>query len=220
MPDVDESITGCAQAHRSLRETLGQLDDEVARRPSRLPDWTVGHVLTHIARNADSHVRILEGALAGEHLEQYEGGFSQRAADIEAGAGRSAGELVDDVITSFVRLEGTFERMTPEAWDGWGLSRGQPWPCRDVPFFRWREVEVHHVDLGLGYDVVDWPEAYVAAELAVAVSALPLRIADPATRATMLGWLLGRHDQPGSIELQPWQARVENYLVPPGGSAA
>jgi maleylpyruvate isomerase len=220
MPDLDDSIAGCAQAHRRLRETLGQLDDELARRPSRLPDWSVGHVLTHVARNADSHVRILDGALTGEHLEQYEGGPQQRAADIEAGAGRSAGELVDDVITTFVRLEDAFERMTPEAWGGWGLSRGQRWPCRDLPFFRWREVEVHHVDLGLGYDVVDWPDDYVAAELPVALSALPLRITDPFARATVLGWLLGRNQQPAAVDLQPWQARVENYLVPPGGSAA
>jgi maleylpyruvate isomerase len=219
MPDLDTAIAGCAQAHRRLRETLGGLDDDVARGPSRLPDWTVGHILTHIARNADSHVRILQGALAGEHLEQYEGGHEQRSGDIEAGAGRGAGELVDDVITTFVRLEDTFERMTPEAWDGWGLSRGQPWPCRDVPFFRWREVEVHHVDLGMGYDVVDWPDGYVAAELPIALSALPLRITDPSARGLLLGWLLGRNEQPQSIELQPWSARRENYLVPPGWSA-
>jgi maleylpyruvate isomerase len=220
MADVDESIAGCAQAHRRLRVTLGQLDDDIARSPSRLPDWTIGHLLTHIARNADSHVRILEGALAGEEVEQYEGGAEQRQADIEAGAGRSAGELVDDVITTFVRLEDTFERMTPEAWDGSGLSGGQRWPCRDLPLFRWREVEVHHVDLGLGYEVVDWPEEYVAAELPIALSALPLRITDPATRAVVLGWLLGRNDQPGTIELQPWRYRRESYLVPPEGSTA
>ncbi len=52
--------------------------------------WTVGHVLTHLARNAESHVRMLEGATMGEALEQYAGGYDQRAADIEAGADRSA----------------------------------------------------------------------------------------------------------------------------------
>jgi hypothetical protein len=81
-------------------------------------------------------------------------------------------------------------------------------------------VEVHHVDLGLGYEVVDWPQEYVAAELPIALSDLPLRVPNPATRAEVLGWLLGRNDQPRTIELLPWRYRRENYLVPPEGSAA
>lgn len=210
---LETSLVGCAQAHRRLRETLGRLDDEGVRQPSRLPDWTVGHVLTHLARNADSHVRILDGALSGEHLEQYAGGAEQRAADIEAGAPRSAEALIDDAVSSFARLEDAWDRMTTEAWDGWGTARGVKWPCRDLPFFRWREVEVHHVDLGLGYKIGDWPSAYVSAELPMAVAALPHRLSDDATRAEVLGWLLGRRDQPVGIELKPWQSRAENYLV-------
>ena len=36
----------------------------------------------------------------------------------------------------------------------------------DLPFLRWREVEVHRVDLGLGYEPADWPAEYVRARAA------------------------------------------------------
>ncbi|MET0910545.1 MAG: maleylpyruvate isomerase N-terminal domain-containing protein, partial [Ilumatobacteraceae bacterium] len=45
-----------------------------AELPSLLPGWTRGHVLTHIARNADSFVRLLEAAGRGEVVTQYAGG--------------------------------------------------------------------------------------------------------------------------------------------------
>jgi maleylpyruvate isomerase len=213
--ELSQAISGCKFAHRRLQDTLGDIDDQTARSPSRLPGWTVGHVLTHLARNADSHVRILEGVRAGEHLEQYEGGRGARAEAIEAGAGRDAPALVGDVVTAFLRLEDEWDRAGPEVWrDGYGLSSGVVWPCRDLPFFRWREVEVHHVDLGLTYDVTDWPEAYVGAELEVAVESLMVRLADQGSRARLLAWLLGRSGEPGPIDLLPWQSRPENYLRP------
>lgn len=215
--DLDRAISGCKLAHRRLQGTLGDVDDDTVRRPSRLAGWTVGHVLTHLARNADSHVRILEGARAGEHWEQYAGGREERAEAIEAGAGRPASALVDDVVSVFLRLEDEWDRAGPEIWqDGYGRSSGVVWPCRDLPFFRWREVEVHHADLGLTYDVTDWPDAYVGAELQVAVESLPARLVNQGSRVRLLAWLLGRSEQPGDIELLPWQSRPENYLRPGG----
>ncbi|MGH9281121.1 MAG: maleylpyruvate isomerase N-terminal domain-containing protein [Acidimicrobiales bacterium] len=117
------------------------------------------------ARNADSHTRMLAAALRGESVEQYAGGYEQRAGDIEAGAGRTAAALRDDVRASGSALESAWYGMTPSAWAGHGLSHGRRWPCRHLPFHRWREVEIHHVDLGLGYRPDDWPESYVRREL-------------------------------------------------------
>src|SRR5919206_1227017 len=84
-------------SHGRVVSTLSGLTDTAARRPSLLPGWTVGHVATHLARNADSHVRLLEAARRGEVADQYPGGAAQREAEIEAGAGRPAAELVADV---------------------------------------------------------------------------------------------------------------------------
>lgn len=211
--DLEATLDGCRIAHRSLRVTLGKLDDEVARAPSRLPGWSVGHLLTHLARNADSHVRMLEGALAGEHLEQYPGGSEERNNDIEVGAARPASALVDDVVATFAKLEDTWDRMTPEAWDGYGISAGQMRPCATLPFLRWREVEVHHVDLGMDYEIENWSHGYLAIELPLALARLPHRIQEQSSRAHLLAWLLGRADEPGHIDLPAWHSIPEDYTV-------
>jgi maleylpyruvate isomerase len=54
-------IDGIRDADAKLLDTIRGLDDDDVRRPSLLPNWTVGHVLTHIARNGDSVVRRLNG---------------------------------------------------------------------------------------------------------------------------------------------------------------
>jgi maleylpyruvate isomerase len=188
-----EELEGCRAAHAALLLTIDGLTDDVARRPSRLPDWTVGHVLTHIARNADSVVRRLEGAARGEVVDQYVGGFEGRAADIERGAARPAVELVDDVRATAAAVEAVCASLPDEAWDR--VSRavgGQEQTSRAVVFSRWREVEVHHADLGLGYGPDDWPDALVERWL-------PSLLAGAAQRADnqrLLAWLLGRGDAP------------------------
>ncbi len=192
-------IAGGRGAHQRLFSTLDGLDDETARRPSRLSGWNVGHVLTHLARNADSHVRMLEGASRGEALEQYAGGYEQRAADIEAGAGRRADVLRADVRSAAVRLEEAWTAAPTEAWDGHGLARGRRWECRDLPFHRLREVELHHVDLGLGYEITDWPDGYVARELPEALAKLADRVPDANARRRLLAWIVGRADEPGAL---------------------
>ena len=108
---------------------------------------------------------MLLAAERGESVEQYPGGADQRAADIEAGAGRPRDALVTDVGQSAIDLEAVWETTSAAGWAGHGLRRGRQWPCVELPFHRWREVEVHHVDLGLGYEATDWPEEYVAREL-------------------------------------------------------
>ena len=79
---------------------------------------------------------------------------------------------------------------------------------------RWREVEVHHVDLGLGYEATDWPDDYVAGELPLALAGLPSRLGDGAIRARTLAWLLGRAPQPDLSQLGPWHFRVNTARVP------
>jgi maleylpyruvate isomerase len=145
-------LDACRDASARLLATLAGLDDATARRPSRLPDWTVGHVVTHLARNADSHVRMLEGAVAGMVADQYERGLAGRAADIAAGAGRPAPELIADLGQAIDDLDAMWGRVPPEVWaTGHGrMGNGELCPCAEMPFRRWREVEIHRVDLGLG----------------------------------------------------------------------
>jgi maleylpyruvate isomerase len=65
-------------------------------------------------------------------------------------------------------------------------------------------VEFHLVDLGLGYEPTDWPEDFVSLALTDALADLPPRIADGAQRASLLAWLAGRRDTPGTVEFAPF----------------
>src|ERR1700735_2707093 len=110
-------VEGCAEAQAALLDDIDDLSDDVARRPSRLPGWTVGHVLTHIARNADSLVWRLEGAARGELRDQYVGALEQRTSDIETGAARPAPELVRDVRQSADAVARVMAGLSAAAWD-------------------------------------------------------------------------------------------------------
>ena len=196
VPEVE--LAGCREAHRRLDGAIAELTDAQARQPCRLPGWTVGHLLTHIARNADSVVRRLEGAERGEVLDQYEGGFEGRAAEIDAGAARSAAELIADVVSSSARCDAACARLAPEVWERTtrGVG-GDEAPAAFLAFTRWREVEVHHVDLGLGYEPASWPPGLVERWLPTLLGGLPDRT-DP---AGLLAWTIGRGPAP---ELPSW----------------
>lgn len=213
-PHVQTGLDGARAATASLLSALDELTDAEVTRPSLLPAWTVGHVLTHLARNADGHVRMLEAAGRGEVGEQYPGGTDARAADIDTGAGRSAAALAADVASTARRLDAAWVALPDAGWDGMGASPNGPMPVVDLPFRRWREVEVHRADLGLAFGAEDWSDAYVEAELARTLPASAGRTPDgrPVTvRAgddprRVLAWLLGRATPPdGAPHLTPWQ---------------
>jgi maleylpyruvate isomerase len=189
-------VEGCRAAQAVLLEDLAGLDDEAARRPSLLPGWTVGHVLTHIARNGDSLVWRLEGAAVGELRDQYPGGLEQRAGDIEDGASRPAAELLRDVEKTSRDVERVMADLSPGGWDAPSrTSRGVVETSRDAALSRWREVVVHHGDLGLG--PVPLPPALVEVWLP---RELP-RLAERSDPAELLSWIIGRGEPP---LLTPW----------------
>ena len=133
--------------------------DPDVRVPSLLPGWTRAHVLTHIARNADGMSRALAGALRGEIVARYPHGQQGRNADIEAGATRGSVELVADVRESADRLDRIFTAVADV--DGWQRLAGER-SAEAHAVARWREVEVHRVDLGGAYAAADWPPEFVA----------------------------------------------------------
>jgi maleylpyruvate isomerase len=207
MSDLDRDRTGAAKAHDTLIAALQELTDDQARQPSLLPGWSVGHVVTHIARNAEGHLRMFEAAIRGEVGEMYPGGREQRTGDIEAGAGRPAAELASDVAATAGQIEAAWEAMPAEAWTGRGLTIAGESLMAELPFIRWREVTVHHADLGLGYSWSDWDTEYVRLELArltmLWASRKPMGMTDLPPQAMAVtphqrvAWLLGRTEIEG-----------------------
>jgi maleylpyruvate isomerase len=204
--DLDRDVAGCATAHQRLLADISDLSEQQVGRPSMLPGWTIGHVLTHLARNAESHVRMLEAAARGEVVTQYDN-QAARDTDIEAGAARPARELVRDVRSTIYALEGCWASTTAEGWAGTGLARSGVVAMTDLPFLRWREVEVHHADLGMGFSAAAWSPEYIRLELArlemTYLSRRPMGLTTmpPAALALppheRLAWLLGRREIDG-----------------------
>src|ERR1700740_1961381 len=88
---------------RLTTEAAGLTDGQVRER-SRLPGWSRGHLLTHIARNADGLRNLLIWARTGVETPQYRD-LDERTERIERGAGRSAAELLADLEASAAELD-------------------------------------------------------------------------------------------------------------------
>lgn len=155
--------------------------DADIRAPSLLPDWSRGHVLTHLARNADGLSATLAGALRGERVPRYPHGPQGRNADIETGAGRSATELLADVRSSADALDRLWDEVVRA--DGWQLQCDDR-TTGDYLWARWREVEIHRVDLAGRYTADQWPAEFVGYLLPVLAGSLADR-AQGALRITV-----------------------------------
>jgi maleylpyruvate isomerase len=209
----EHDLRRVADAQTRFLAAIDQLSDSDVTRPSALPTWTVGHVLAHVARNADSHIRRAEAATRGEVVDQYPGGVEGRAAEIDEGAHRSARDLVDDVRGTAEVLQAAWLSVSPSAWSG--VSRdvsGKERLLYDLPGRRWQELEVHVIDLGVGVTYRDWPDDFVAVSLSRlrpdAAQRLPAeaRLPGPGQLDDReeLAWLYGRLTRPDLPELGHW----------------
>lgn len=222
-PETTVQLEIVAAATNRLLDTIRGLDDDVTV-PSLLPGWTRGHLLAHIARNADSLVNLLLWARTGIETPQYASMFI-RDADIEAGAPRPLAEQLADNEAAANRWLALAQTAPEEAWTATVRTRqGRPIPASEVIWMRLQEVEIHHVDLAAGYQPDDWPKDFVARLLPRAAAdltkgfaaegdpaaAFEVRAADTGFTATvgsgsadhtvsgpasaLLAWLLGRSE--------------------------
>lgn len=180
-----------------------------AQSATALPGWSRGHLLTHLARHADSLSIVLEKAAGGEFVQQYPGGSEQRAAEIEAGADRTVDALLADLGAASHRLLRAIAEFPDDRWQTPLLFRSGQRPAHQALVSRWREVEIHRVDLAIGYSPSDWPEEFVSFLLPIELERLPQRDASVSvpqgrTDAELLAWLLGRSQDPALPALPPW----------------
>lgn len=155
-----------ARATDALLADVRAVDDGAARAPSRLPGWSRGHVLTHVARNADGMVNLVTSARTGDHVAMY-GPGPARDDDIEAGAHRTPGELEADLESSAERFLAALAELPADRLGATVSGRaGTTLPAHDIVWMRLREVVYHHVDLGTGRTFADVPSNVVARGLA------------------------------------------------------
>ncbi|MGW0700403.1 maleylpyruvate isomerase family mycothiol-dependent enzyme [Streptomyces sp. NPDC002867] len=210
MIDPLNDLRSVREATDRLLTAVAALDNAAVARSSRLPGWTLGHVLAHISRNADALVNVLQGR------PMYVSGEA-RNADIERDAPRPLAAQLDDLRESAARFQDA--GSVPADWDRTvELRNGITDRAARVPFRRLIEVELHHVDLGIGYELEDLSKEFtqretdfLAQRFRGAANVPPTRVrttggewrtgGDEGAEVTVsgpaadvLGWLAGRRD--------------------------
>ena len=179
--DLTELARAAAAAHWRMWMSASRMTDDSYRAPSLLPGWSRGHVLAHWAGNADGQTRMLLAAARGEVAAQYPGGDAQREADIETGAARPVPLILQDLRAAIDRVEEAWRRMPPEAWSRPTGARIGRRPAWQSVWARWRETEIHHVDLDVGYTHDHWPAEFVRLMLPRVVPTLDTRLTGETT---------------------------------------
>ncbi|MDQ0683051.1 maleylpyruvate isomerase [Streptomyces achromogenes] len=214
MIDHAHDLESVRTATERLLNALAGRDDASVAEPSRLPGWSRGHVLAHLARNADALVNVFEGRPMYADAQV-------RDADIERDAPRPLPVQLADVRESAARFQAA--AAAPADWSRTvELRNGVVDAAARVPFRRWVEVELHAVDLGIGYELEDLPAEFTVRETEFLAERFaghpdvpPTRLADgtrawrtgrkadepevtvTGTPADLLGWLAGRRDGAG-----------------------
>src|SRR6478752_6407327 len=133
-----------AQTDR-LVSTAASFRNDAVLAPSLCEGWSRGHVLSHLARNADALVRVCDVALTGNPDTMYD-------------------DLAADLRETAARLAERFESLRPEHAEV-RVERtpgGFPIAVGMVPFMRLRELVFHHVDLDAGYTFASAPPGVVS----------------------------------------------------------
>ncbi|MFK4150091.1 maleylpyruvate isomerase family mycothiol-dependent enzyme [Streptomyces sp. NPDC004065] len=186
MMDHVRDLQSVHLATERLLTAAAKLDNAAVTDQSRLPGWTRGHVLAHVARNADALVNVLEGRPMYTSAEA-------RDADIERDAPRPLDVQLADVRESAARFEKA--AAVPADWSRTvELRNGVTDSASRLPFRRWVEVELHHVDLGIGYELEDLPDEFTEREIDFLAQRFTGHPDVPPTRLTdgTRAWTTGR----------------------------
>ncbi|MHB9862618.1 maleylpyruvate isomerase family mycothiol-dependent enzyme [Streptomyces sp. YIM S03343] len=211
MMDHARDLVSVQDATDRLRTAAAKMDNASVAEPSLLPGWTRGHVLAHLSRNADALVNVFQGR------PMYDSAAA-RDADIERDAPRPLDVHLTDLRDSAARFQAA--AAVPADWSRTvELRNGVTDSAARLPFRRWAEVELHHVDLGIGYELEDLPVEFTEREIGLLSerftghAAIPPTLITDGTRAwrtgreanepevtvtggpaNLLGWLSGRRD--------------------------
>jgi maleylpyruvate isomerase len=119
--------------------------------------------------------------------------------------------IVAGLESSVAALELRWATLPEHAWDLETVTLRFRRTVREGIAARWREVEIHHVDLGCGYEPAAWPVEFVGTFLERTVARLPTRL--PAAQGPSLRWRFVDRDT-----MRSW--RVDATSVQPGAGAA
>ncbi|MFD0901818.1 maleylpyruvate isomerase N-terminal domain-containing protein [Actinomadura sediminis] len=188
-------------------DAVRDLDDRGFGEPSLLPGWTRGHLVAHVAANADALGNLVRWASTGEETPMY-ASPEERAAGIERGGRMGGAELAEWLARSCAALRTGMEALTERQWEREVVTaQGRTVPAAEVPWLRAREVLVHAVDLGTGVRFADLPDGFLRALAAdiVAKRGLDASALPDGPPSEVAAWLAGRpHALADAPVLGPW----------------
>jgi len=157
-------VAGLDAVDAAFAQFLAAVDTMTADQlpePSRLPGWTRGHVLAHVARSGEGDALTVEATTRGEVGNKYPGGAEQRAADIESDSRLPLAELRAALVAMQQRLVDAWDALPDDRWDGLAIVPfGERTAAVGVSSRR-REILVHLVDLDMGVIPTDLPADYL-----------------------------------------------------------
>jgi maleylpyruvate isomerase len=151
----ERELSWVAEGQARLEHAVRKLDGLGGQ--SRLPGWTRGHVVTHLARNAEGLTRLLTWARTGVETPMYSSAEA-RAADIQAGAGRPQAEQLNDLRRTAAAFAAAANQLSVQHWKATVATRHGPISASAIPWLRVRELWLHLVDLDAGAELDLMPE--------------------------------------------------------------
>ena len=146
-----------ADASQRLVRTVDRLESDDWLAPTLLPGWSRAHVIAHVALNAEGLAGSLEGVARGEATPMY-ASDEARDADIEELAAAPVADIRDRLFAATTRFADALAALEDEHGSAsFERTPGGPVvPVSAARAMRFREVEIHHADLGAGYAAADW----------------------------------------------------------------
>ena len=216
-------------------QSVDRLTADDLAAPTVLPGWTRAHVVAHVALHALGTSRALMGLAHGHPVPVYDS-EERRDTDIEQTAKLPVDELRELSFGACGRFKAACSAIheSDATWDSLveRTPHGYVFTADGVVDARWREVEIHHVDLGTGYSPADWSPEFAAYLFDIvtgdraATANVVLRTPDGDTElgsggptvegdtAALSYWLCGResgHGLSGNLPtLGPWTRRTQD----------
>jgi maleylpyruvate isomerase len=158
-------LTALRDSTDRLLSTVRQLSSSDLAGASGLPGWSRGHVVGHLVGNARAIGRLATWAQTGIATQQYASAEAREAEIFTLGA-QPLSVLIEQLQDSATELEKALEAIPPSSYDvKVKLRSGRELRARRLPHLRRQEVEIHHVDLDMGYRSADWPDDFVAEQM-------------------------------------------------------
>ena len=153
-----------AEASQRLVRTVDGFHGDDWTAPSALPGWTRAHVVAHLVLNAEGLANALRGVVRDDPTPPMYISQDVRNADIEELALAERDEVRGRLLAGCTEYADAFAAL-PDDQLGALIERvpgGRTFEAGESVLMRWREVEIHHVDLAAGYARSQWQPEFLA----------------------------------------------------------